>query len=113
MILPRPGSASGGTRRARNEHGVRGPRHQWGGTSARRAYCLRWPSRSNARVDACTHECGAHDIVYDGALEAEPRLLKQTRNFLLRRRASANQTFQAGRLRRCDTRAWRRAMPLR
>jgi hypothetical protein len=32
----------------------------------------------DAHVDACTHECGAHDIAYDGALEAEPRLLKQT-----------------------------------
>ena len=59
----------------------------------------------DAHIDACTHECAAHDIVYDGALEAEPRLLKQTRNFLLHQRAPTNQTFQAGSLRRCDARA--------
>jgi hypothetical protein len=32
----------------------------------------------DAHVDACTHECAARYIVYNGALEAEPRLLKQT-----------------------------------
>jgi hypothetical protein len=56
----------------------------------------------DARVDACTHECRAHDTDYDGALEAEPRLLKQTRKFLLYDRAPDKQTFQAGRVRRCD-----------
>jgi hypothetical protein len=61
-------------------------------------------AKVDAHVDACTHQCGAHDIDYDGALEAEPRLLKQTRNFLLHQRASTNQTFQAGRLRRYDAR---------
>jgi hypothetical protein len=55
-----------------------------------------------ALVDACTHECTAHDTVYDGALEAEPRLLQQTRNFLLSQPASTNQTFQACGVRRCD-----------
>ena len=56
----------------------------------------------DALVDACTHECTAHDTAYDGALEAEPRLLKQTRNFLLSQPASANQTFQPRGVRRCD-----------
>jgi hypothetical protein len=56
----------------------------------------------DALVDACTHECTAHDTAYDGALEAEPRLLKQTRNFLLSQRALTNQTFQARDMRRCD-----------
>jgi hypothetical protein len=56
----------------------------------------------DAHVDACTHECAAHDTAYDGALEAEPRLLKQTRNFLLHKRAADKQTFQASAVRRCD-----------
>ena len=56
----------------------------------------------DALVDARTHECTAHDTVYDGALEAEPRLLRQTRNFLLSQPASTNQTFQARGVRRCD-----------
>ena len=57
-----------------------------------------------AHVDACTHERAAHDTAYDGTLEAEPRLLKQTRNFLLHQRASTEQTFQGYRVRRCDAR---------
>ena len=56
----------------------------------------------DALVDARNHECTAHDTAYDGALEAEPRLLRQTRNFLLSQTASTNQTFQARSVRRCD-----------
>jgi hypothetical protein len=61
--------------------------------------------KGDAHVDACTHECAAQDTAYDGALEAEPRHLKQTRNFLLHQRASAEQTFQGRCVRRCDARA--------
>ena len=61
--------------------------------------------KGDAHVDACTHECAAQDTAYDGALEAEPRHLKQTRNFLLHQRASAEQTFQGCCVRRCDARA--------
>jgi hypothetical protein len=61
--------------------------------------------KGDAHVDACTHECAAQDTAYDGALEAEPRHLKQTRNFLLHQRASAEQTFQGGCVRRCDARS--------
>jgi hypothetical protein len=60
--------------------------------------------KTDAHVDACTHECAAHDTAYDGALEAEPRLLQQIRNFLLRDGALGEQTFQAGRMRRCAAR---------
>src|SRR5215471_16592241 len=56
----------------------------------------------DALVDACTDECTAHGTAYDGALEAGPRLLKQTRNFVLSHSASTNQTFQACGVRRCD-----------
>jgi hypothetical protein len=62
----------------------------------------------DAHVDACTHECSVDYTAYDGALEAEPRLLKQTRNFLLCQPAPTNQTFQAGGMRRCDARGARR-----
>jgi hypothetical protein len=44
------------------------------------------------------------DTAHDGVLEAEPRLLKQTRNFLLHQRAPAEQTFQGSPMRRCDAR---------
>jgi hypothetical protein len=59
----------------------------------------------NAHVDACTHERDLHDSDYDGALEAEPRLLKQTRKFVLGQRARGVQTFQAPHVRRCDAHA--------
>jgi hypothetical protein len=58
----------------------------------------------DALVDAGTHECTVHDTAYDGALEAEPRLLKQTRKFLLSQPAPTNQTFQACGVRPCDAR---------
>ena len=58
----------------------------------------------DALVDAGTHERTTHDTDYDGALEAEPRLLKQTRNFLLSQPASTNQTFQACRVPRAALR---------
>jgi hypothetical protein len=54
------------------------------------------------KVDALVDACTAHGTAYDGALEAEPRLLKQTRNFVLSQSASTNQTFQACGVRRCD-----------
>jgi hypothetical protein len=69
---------------------------------------LEMGAKGDAHFDACTHECAAHYIDYDGALEAEPRLLKQTRKFLLSQPASTNQTFQACGVRPCDARGARR-----
>ena len=63
----------------------------------------------DAHVDACTHERAAHDTAYDGTLEAEPRLLKQTRNFLLHERAPDKQTFQGS----CVCGVATRALPTR
>jgi hypothetical protein len=61
--------------------------------SARRGLLFDEKVKVNAHVDACTHECTAYHIAYDGALEAEPRLLKQTRNFIPSRvGAAAEQT---------------------
>jgi hypothetical protein len=61
--------------------------------SARRRLLFDEKVKVNAHVDACTHECTAYHIAYDGALEAEPRLLKQTRNFIPSRAdAPAEQT---------------------
>jgi hypothetical protein len=64
-----------------------------------------------ALVDACTHECTAHDTVYDGALEAEPRLLQQTRTFCF---LSLRRPIKHFKLAACGvaTRASRRAVSL-
>jgi hypothetical protein len=86
-------------------HGERRPQGQWGGISARQRLLFEIGYKVNAHVGRCTHDGGSHHIAHDGALEAEPRLLKQTRNFLLHQRAAANQTFQAPPVRRCDARA--------
>jgi hypothetical protein len=43
-------------------------------------FLLEMAVKLDAHIDACTHERAAHDTAYDGTLEAEPRLLKRTRN---------------------------------
>ena len=83
---------------------LRDPRHQCGGKSAGPGLLFEMAVKLDAHVDACTRECAADHTVYNGALEAGPRLLKQIRNFLLHQPAPGEETFQDGAVRRCDAR---------